>query len=218
MLDLKKYLEDFINNLNVKLYNEFSFQHELGIYLRNKLTSLGYTVEFERPYTSLVYTADELKNDKERVAKEKAEAIKKEIDIYIFNDKEKYAVELKFQHNSQHPQAMFNFLKDIKFMQYLKYKKGFTKTYCVNIARDRHFYSIIGNEAKGSIYEYFRCDDVHDCKKCNAGDIIHNPLQKHSDEKIEFIKGFQIKWNDNINDNFIESDLKDKVKYYIIEN
>ena len=211
MLDVKKYIEDFINNLDVKLYNEFSFQHELGIYLRNKLSPLGYTIEFERPYTSIVYTPEDFKNNKKKILDDKREAIKKEIDIYIFNNKEKYAIELKFQHNSQYPQAMFSFIKDIKFTQFLKYKLGFDKTYCVNIARDKHFYATTGNEKAGTIYEYFRM-----AKECKDGEVIIDPLGYS--EAIKLIKGFKICWKDDINDALIESNRKDKVKYYIIEN
>ena len=44
-----KFLQEFterIQNKETEIYNEFSLQHELGIYLRNVLP--GYKVQFER--------------------------------------------------------------------------------------------------------------------------------------------------------------------------
>jgi hypothetical protein len=49
MLELEKLINDFwqyVRDEKVELYNEFSLQHELGIFLRNVLD--GYLVQFER--------------------------------------------------------------------------------------------------------------------------------------------------------------------------
>lgn len=100
----------FIISDNVEVYNEFSLQHELGIYLRNKLPD--YKVQFERnaKYFDIHDT------------------IKHEIDIVVFNDREKYAIELKYPLNGQYPEQMYSFIKDIKFMEELK-KAGFDSTF-----------------------------------------------------------------------------------------
>ena len=48
-MNLKIIIDDFMNIVaagKVEIYNEFSLQHELGIFLREKLT--GYKIEFER--------------------------------------------------------------------------------------------------------------------------------------------------------------------------
>ena len=65
----------------VEVYNEFSMQHELGIFLRAKLT--GYKVQFERntKYFGISGT------------------VKHEIDIVIYNELEKHAIELKYPLN-----------------------------------------------------------------------------------------------------------------------
>ena len=44
--DLLREFMQLVANEQVEVYNEFSFQHELGIFLRNRLTE--YKVEFER--------------------------------------------------------------------------------------------------------------------------------------------------------------------------
>ncbi len=58
---IKQYIEDFMESNkdsfyaksdkiynSAKIYNEMSLQHELGIYLRDKLESQGFRVDFER--------------------------------------------------------------------------------------------------------------------------------------------------------------------------
>ena len=70
MLKLKDLVHDFfktVTNQNIDLYNEFSLQHELGIFLREALTT--YKVQFER---NVSYFTNDNKT------------IKKEIDIAVF--------------------------------------------------------------------------------------------------------------------------------------
>lgn len=124
---------------DIEIYNEFSLQHELGLFLRIEL--LDYKVQFER---NVKYFIDS------------ANTIKKEIDIAIFNsDKtEKYALELKYPLNGQYPEQMYSFCKDIKFMEQLK-EYGFNETYCITLVADKPFYS--GTKNNG-IYKYFRED------------------------------------------------------------
>lgn len=80
--------------------------------------------------------------------------IKKEIDTVIFNEaqSEKYAIELKHPLNGQHPEQMYSFVKDIKFIEELK-EQGFNKTAAVTLVSDRPFYE--GRSNLG-IYAYFR--------------------------------------------------------------
>lgn len=142
MLDLKSLLFDFFEMViaqNVEIYNEFSLQHELGIYLRSILPE--HKVQFERNVS--YFTSDN-------------NTIKKEIDIVIFseNKTEKYAIELKCPLNGQYPEQMYSFVKDIRFMEQLK-ERGFSKTYCVSLVSDKSFYRGQGNIG---IYKYFRED------------------------------------------------------------
>lgn len=140
MIDLRRMIEGFFSYIvmgKIEIYNEFSFQHELGIYLRRELGR--YKIQFERnvSYFSINHTT-----------------IKKEIDISIFNEdkSEKYAIELKHPLNGQYPEQMYSFVKDIKFMEELK-EKGFIKTAVVVLVSDRPFYEGSSNHG---IYKYFR--------------------------------------------------------------
>jgi hypothetical protein len=140
LLDLRKFVEDFFMYAQankVEIYNEFSLQHELGIFLRQRLQ--GYRVQFERNVS--YFTPDN-------------KTIKKEIDITIYNEdkSEKYAIELKHPLNGQHPEQMYTFVKDIKFIEELK-DRGFNKTATVTLVSDRPFYEGRNNEG---IYKYFR--------------------------------------------------------------
>ena len=100
--DLLREFMQLVANEHVEVYNEFSFQHELGIFLRNRLTE--YKVEFER--NTKFFGIDGLK--------------KHEIDIVVYNKISKFAIELKYPQNGQYPEQMFSFVKDIAFMEQLK--------------------------------------------------------------------------------------------------
>lgn len=136
-MDIKHLLTDFMGKValgEIEVYNEFSLQHELGIFIRSRTN--GYKVQFERntKYFGITGTT------------------KHEIDIVIFNQKERYAIELKYPCNGRYPEEMFDFLKDLCFMEELK-NKGFQSTYCMTLVQDKNFYS--GNKQNG-IYAYFR--------------------------------------------------------------
>ncbi len=97
----------------VEIYNEFSLQHELGVYLRNNLKNCK--VQFER----------------------------KEIDIAITSissGDRLSAIELKYPRNGQVPESMFSFCKDIAFLEQLV-TSGFHSAYFLAVADDRLFYS-----------------------------------------------------------------------------
>lgn len=129
-----KQLLDKIASGDIEVYNEFSLQHELGIYLRDKFPN--HKVQFERNVSFFGITG----------------TIKKEIDIVIYNNNEKHAVELKYPVNGQYPEQMFSFVKDIKFVEQLK-QKGFDSAYAVTLVSDSTF--VKGNKSDG-IYSYFR--------------------------------------------------------------
>jgi hypothetical protein len=110
----------------VEIYNEFSLQHELGLYLRSTIQNAK--VQFERNVSFFFPPPFDF--------------LKKEIDISVFSaDKaNKYcAVELKFPRNGQYPEQMFSFCKDIGFLEQLK-RAGFEKAYFIVFADDRLFY------------------------------------------------------------------------------
>ena len=172
-MNLKSLIVDFLDLVDkgeVEIYNEFSLQHELGIFLREKLE--GYKVEFERNANNYFKIPNTTKH---------------EIDIVVYNDNqtEKYAIELKYPRNRQYPEQMFSFVKDIKFMEELK-EAGFEETYCLTIVEQKQkgFYS--GNKER--IYEYFR-----------GSKLINGEIRKPTGKKDELldIKGkYSIEWKD----------------------
>lgn len=134
---IKNLLENFVQEIEagrVEIYNEFSLQHELGIYLRNALPQ--YKVEFERNVKHFNIS----------------DTIKKEIDIVVYNEYERFAIELKHPLNGQYPKQMYSFIKDIRFMEELK-QHGFNRTFCLTLVADKNFYS--GSKTE-NIYAFFR--------------------------------------------------------------
>lgn len=158
----EKTIDEFFRYLcfnKIEIYNEFSFQHELGFFLRNILRkkcedSKEYKVEFERnakTYFNINYGL--LREEK----------IKKEIDISIYKGDHtlQYAIELKFPLNGQYPEQMFSFIKDVRFMQELVNQEKFQRTYCITlvwaVGRGQPFYQGNHEGTRGiDIYKYFR--------------------------------------------------------------
>lgn len=189
---LKSFFENLKNETNIDevVYNEFSLQHELGIFLRNQLNDNHLKVQFERNVAFFF--------GKER------EFIKREIDIVIFDKEksEKYAIEVKFPKNRQFPEQMYSFIKDIRFMEQLKSTEpwGFTKTFAVCLVDNKNFYQ--GNVFHGKIYKYFR----------NQPQIIQGEIRKPTgkikeNDFISLEKQYQIQWQE----------LNEKYRYYIVE-
>ena len=185
MMQLENIINDFFKfaeDNNIEIYNEFSLQHEMGIYFRSILPT--YKVQFERNVS--YFTADN-------------KTIKKEIDISIFNkDKqEKYAIELKCPLNGQHPEQMYAFVKDIKFMEELV-ERGFTNTACVVLVSDRPFYE---GKINTGIYKYFRDEYAV------YGNIFKPTGPGKKDEFISLAGRHEFKWQN----------FGSKNKYYITQ-
>jgi len=185
MLELKKILMSFSKHVQdkyIEIYNEFSLQHELGIYLREILPN--YKVQFERNVS--FFTSDN-------------KTVKKEIDISIFTEdkRERYAIELKCPMNGQHPEQMYSFTKDIKFMEELK-ERGFTKTACLVLVSDRPFHE---GKVNTGIYKYFREEYAV------YGDIYKPTGPSKNDEFISLSGRHEFVWHD----------LNVQSKFYIIE-
>lgn len=140
-MELSRNIEDFIKTIasgEIEVYNEFSVQHELGIFLRRELGS--YRVQFERNVSYFGLRKSSLE--------------KREIDIVIMpgaSNEPLCAIELKYPRNGQVPEQLYSFCKDIAFLEQLK-AGGFGSTYFLALADDPLFYS--GNT--GGIYGFFR--------------------------------------------------------------
>lgn len=216
--NFEELIKDFFNYLKeeeISIYNEFSFQHELGIYLRN-VYHKNYKIEFERNANKHLHiNYDKLTDSNE-------ERIKEEMDIYIYNKNdisERYAIELKYPLNGQVPEQMYQFAKDIKFMQFLK-NKGFSKTYCIVLTDNKNFYMGQQKGRIADIYKYFRSSREPLTGK------IEKPTGKYQKDRpfIHLEKEYPIVWNscEIIQTNY---DIKTKsliskineCRYFIIE-
>lgn len=141
-----------------EIYNEFSLQHEFGIFLRAETPA--FKVQFERNVTHF--------------APSKADFTKRELDIAVFSpDKEhlKYAIELKFPRSGQHPEQMFSFCKDIAFVEELK-AAGFSAAALLVFVDHHLFY----RGASEGIYAYFR-----------GGKPINGRIEKPTGAKNEYV-------------------------------
>ncbi len=122
----------------VEIYNEFSLQHEIGIFLRTALPQTK--VRFERNVNDLFGS--------------KVGFSKREIDIVALSPERRaptHAIELKFPRNGQHPEQMFSFCKDIAFVEEL-HEAGCAQAALIIFADDKLFY----RGACEGIYGYFR--------------------------------------------------------------
>ena len=174
MLSLKDVINNFlkyVNAQNIELYNEFSLQHELGIFIREKYPN--YKVQFERNVTYFFPGENN--------------TTKHEIDIVIFKPdlSEKYAIELKFPRNGQYPEQMYAFIKDIVFMEEVK-TLGFNATCTLTVVDNKNFYT--GKFTSDNIYRFFRESEKYS---------INGRITKPTGDTSSFVdvKGnYDIKW------------------------
>jgi hypothetical protein len=173
MTTLRSLLDGFLSyakDSRIEIYNEFSLQHELGVFLRTQLP--GCRIQFER---NVLYF-NNYKN----------EFIKREIDIAVFSpDKAdlKMAIELKFPRNGQIPEQMFSFCKDIAFVEEL-IDAGFKETGLLIFVDSHLFYQ----GPKEGIYAHFR-----------GHEPITGTIKKPTGKKDKYvnIKGnYRIDWFD----------------------
>lgn len=217
-MDIKKIIKNFLkeelpqklemlNNKDPDIYNEFSLQHELGIYLREQLGE-KYKVQFERNAKKLW---GKFENDDWK---------KTEMDIFIYkknNQKnvqdidEIYAIELKYPKNGQYPEQMYSFIKDIKFMQQVKEKKHLARTFVLTLVDNPNFYKkteMKKSEEEKEIYKYFRSDDTNISSKdeIQAEDKIPavTPIMKPTGKKDDITT--------------LNQQLTQKIKWELISN
>lgn len=198
--DLTTHIEIFFQHAlekNIELYNEFSLQQELGIYLRKIPQSEQYKVQFERNIGFFGIQG----------------TVKKEIDIVVYNDQEKFAIELKFPRNGAYPRRMFQFIEDICFIEQLR-DKGFDGGCAVVLVDDPKFYSAKGLETEG-IYAYFRGE-----KPAPIKESIGNPIKNEEPRCLEIQEERQVEWMATdvlARDNATKKPKYKSAKYYIIE-
>lgn len=136
------------DNYECNIYNEISFQHELGKYFED----LDYKVLYEK----------NMYDNKEEEHKVEHYWVKKEVDLVVIKNNKKYAIELKFSkgENARTPENMYDFVKDIKFMEQVKEYRNFSNVYNFIIVNSQKYYKYELNKTelkiKYNIYEMFR--------------------------------------------------------------
>ncbi len=175
-------LSNKIKDHKIEIYNEASIQYELAFLLREKSSEFKVQLERNVSYFGL----------------DKNKFIKKEIDIVIFNEdkSEKTAIEIKFPTNGQHPEQMFSFCKDVKFLEELK-SSGFSNNVFLAFANDSNFWNDKGD--KGTIYEMFR-------KQKKILGTVQKPTGK-KDDFVEINGEYDIEW----------VSINSEMKFFIIE-
>lgn len=198
-VSIQKLIEDFtkeFKNWDDFIYNEFSLQHELGIYLRGKLPK-EYLVQFEKNVKKFT--------DSETVKETRFE--KKEIDIVIVNTKDEnecYAIELKYPVNGEYPVQMFKFVEDIRFMEQVKSLPCFKDTFVFCLVEQDGFY-VPKNKTEG-IYQYFRGENP----SCLKG-TIENPVKNMEKKNFKLENEYSIKWEK------VENGVNPALRYYFLE-
>lgn len=152
-MPIKNYINDFLvtwaKNKNVpEIYNEFSFQFELGKYLSEKMPNCK--IQFERNISDFFINEHSYINSDDLIADKatiKNNFYKKEVDMVIFKGnspleaEEKYAIELKYiMPPDPTTDKMYGMLEDIAFVQQLRNNQNFNK---VNLTGARNRYSKI---------------------------------------------------------------------------
>lgn len=242
-MDLKKLIQEFIegkiqekefiqfNQYSVKesliaqeidkkyIYNEISFQHELGEYLRRRLEKENYIVQFERNINDFGY----------RNTSQKKNFAKKEMDIVILNKqntKNNYIIELKYhsKKNTRYHDTTADCIKDIRFVndivntkkeQENRTQMNFKKGYCVTIVEDKQFYTKSNREKSYNYYCFRNIEDNFKTKEVN-----YSGRKKDIIEVEDLIQKsyLPIREQENKDTSNWKSIYKDsEAKYYIIE-
>ncbi len=144
--ELCQHIEQFFRAIarqEIEIYNEFSLQHEFGLFLRTRMEDGKIKIQFERP-TSFFGISGRL--------------TKKEIDLACFRSPNEplAAVEFKFPRAGQVPIQMFKFCQDVAFLEELVLKEQrFGCGVAVMTANNRDFYQGDRHQP-GTIYSIFR--------------------------------------------------------------
>ena len=168
---MERLISDFfklVETHDIEIYNEFSLQHELGIFLRKKYTNKK--IQFERNVSYFGFD----KNNYE----------KKEIDLVVFSAKNNLecVIELKYPRNGQVPESMFSFCKDIAFLEQL-ISSGFKSAYFLAVADDKLFYS----GSPDGIYGFFRAEQ-------EITGAIQKPTGK-KDKSVNISGSYKAQWH-----------------------
>ena len=189
------------------IYNEYSLQYELAVYLRNGLNASSKISEYEIFFEKNISTC--IEKSEEKFGKEN-EKHKHEVDLIVIRKNEektpieKYAIELKFPINGQYPEQMKKFIEDMKFMKKIKDiwddEQIKNNTFCLTMVNDKNFYELTGKENNKSnnydVYQKFRMKDGKIYKQIDENGInlkiFWNTLKEFENSDTDDIKCFLI--------------------------
>jgi len=173
----------------IVLYNEAGLQHELAIYLRKSVCD----VRLEYPITSLDPMVD-------------VKPIKKEIDIFVINKKEKVLIELKFPRTKAGmPLEIYRAVEDVRFGEEA-IEHGKVNAFISVFMTDHR--SITIGKNPNHLYRYF--NHINKIKSINNDNVALPKFMKGIRDiilKKDYI--IEWKWLDNNGE---------KYKYYIVTN
>ena len=188
---MKKHIIEFLRSKSCtaeKIYNECSFQYELGKFLQGKLE--GKKVQYERHVKEFHGFNPENFTPKKVV----------DISIFTGNSPSTYksldcVIELKFPKNGKVPETFFDFCKDIVFLEQLQ-RAGFKEAYFVAIVEDDTYYQGGGNRRTDGIYAFFR----NGKKNIEITGVIEKPTGKNRENFSlpEIEHKYLVNWKDII--------------------
>lgn len=161
----------------INLHNEACLQHELAYQLRKyfdkKPVNERLNIEFERNIGTIINC-------------NKSYYLKKEIDLFLsYKEYFKSAIEIKFilTKNARTPEAMFDFCKDISFLESLL-NQGFSRNYFFAVVESNS--NFLQGRVEDGIYKHFREDKI-------LNGIIEKPTGSKKEE-IEIKGTYSIEW------------------------
>lgn len=157
----------------VEIYNEFSLQHEFGVWLRARIGDPTIKIQFERP-ASFFGIGKRL--------------TKREIDLSCFTTPAdtRLAMEFKFPRAGQAPIQMFKFCQDVAFLEELVLKeKRFPFGCALIVADDPDFYRGTRHQPN-TIYASYR-----------DGVPLKGRIEKSTGKEeppVELLREYRIEW------------------------
>jgi len=164
-----------VGRQEIEIYNEFSLQHEFGVFLRTKMSDGAVKIQFERPAAFFG-----MRN----------KLTKKEIDLACYRspDKPLAAVEFKFPRAGQVPIQMFKFCQDVAFLEELVIKEQCFNFGCAVIAADDGDFYRGSRHQPGAIYSIFR-----------DGVPLRGTIEKSTGKEeppITLLREYRVQWQD----------------------
>lgn len=165
-----------MNCISDNIYNEFSLQFELGLFLRCHLPE-HYSIQFERPVNTIITNYRDY------------DFVKKEIDLVILDTltEKMFCIELKYPTNGQHPVQMYKFCEDVRFLEQLQLA-GINECWFICLVDDYLFYK---GRLTERIYGVFR-----ESENNPAYGLINSTIDQYYLEKPLQIEGnYNFSWS-----------------------